>query len=77
MPADRLPTEEASAVRLPTEGASAVRVWLEVDFEAEPIRGTLNAPGGAPYPFVGWLGLTAALKGLRAEPEATEMGEAR
>ncbi len=45
------------------------RAWLELDFDAQPIEGTLAPPGGPTTPFVGWLGLTVALDGLR--PAAT------
>ncbi len=54
-------------------GASGFRVWLELDLEADPIHGTLQAPGGAASPFSGWLGLTAAIEGLR-RPPATRQG---
>lgn len=44
---------------------SRIQVWLELDLDTLPIKGTLSAPDCPPIPFVGWLGLTAALEGLR------------
>lgn len=54
-----------------------IALWLELDLDAQPIAGTLSPPGGPASPFVGWLGLTAALAGLRREPESptTEVAE--
>ena len=52
-----------------SDGSWPIRAWLELDLEAHPIQGTLSRPGGAPNPFVGWLGLTAALEGLSSLPE--------
>jgi hypothetical protein len=50
-----------------TPGSTIARVWLELDLEAQPIEGTLTAPDGPATPFVGWLGLTVALEGLRSD----------
>lgn len=52
-------------------------LWLELDLEAQPINGTLAPPCGPSVPFVGWLGLTAALEKLRGElePPAREKDE--
>jgi hypothetical protein len=47
-----------------------IRVWLEVDLEAQPIEGTLGPPHGPPTTFIGWVGLTAALEGLRPARES-------
>jgi hypothetical protein len=62
----------------PTEGAFPIRALLEVDLDAQPIQGILSAPGEAPRPFVGWLGLTAALElcrpGLRSGQEKITEG---
>ncbi len=45
-------------------------LWLDVDVNADPIKGTLRLPGGHPEAFVGWLGLTAALDRIRARAAA-------
>ncbi len=50
----------------------AIRVWMEVDLDSNPIRGTLHTPDGPASSFTGWLGLTAALDGMRSEPPAAE-----
>ena len=52
-----------------SDGPAPVRVLLELDLEAQPIEGNLGRPGGPSTPFVGWLGLTAALEGLRRSSE--------
>lgn len=39
---------------------------LDVDLTCEPIEGEIQAPSGPAVPFVGWLGLAAALE--RAAP---------
>lgn len=54
-----------------------VALWLELDLDAQPIKGTLAPPRGPSVPFVGWLGLTAALEGLRGahEPPVREKAE--
>ncbi len=39
---------------------------LDLDLDADPIAGTVRAPGEDPVDFVGWLGLTAELERLRA-----------
>ncbi len=50
---------------------TSIGVWLELDLDAQPIEGTLSPPGDPPARFTGWLGLTAALEGLRGhEPSA-------
>jgi len=49
----------------PRDGPDPIQVWLELDLVARPIRGTLSLPAGSPSPFVGWLGLAAAIEGLR------------
>ena len=45
--------------------AAPIDVWLELDLDAQPIEGTLGRRDGPRRPFVGWLGLTAALEELR------------
>ena len=57
MTTNELPTDERTT--------GPIRAWLELDLDAEPIEGTLSPPGGPASPFVGWLGLTAALERLR------------
>lgn len=52
-----------------TDGSARISLRLEVDLDAEPIEGTMSPAGGQPNPFVGWLGLTAALEGLRSREE--------
>jgi hypothetical protein len=56
-----------TADELSTENDTAIGVWLELDLDAQPIEGTLTPPDRPPNPFVGWLGLTAALEALRRE----------
>ncbi len=59
------------------EGVSPIRAWLEADLETQPIEGTLSPPHGSPSPFVGWLGLTAAIEGLspgRDSPDGSSAG---
>lgn len=51
-------------------GEATLRLWLELDLDAEPIRGTLRQSGGPSSTFTGWLGLSAALERLREVPEA-------
>ncbi|MDQ3963929.1 MAG: helix-turn-helix transcriptional regulator [Actinomycetota bacterium] len=51
--------------QLPTAADGTVRLCLEIDLDREPITGTLSAPDEAPSRFMGWIGLTAALEGLR------------
>lgn len=60
------PADEEDAAPMPT------RLWMEVDLDANPIRGTLRTPDGPPSSFTGWLGLTTALDGMRNEPPAAE-----
>ncbi len=50
----------------------AIRVWMELDLESNPIRGTLSTPGGSLSAFTGWLGLTTALDGMRNAPAQAE-----
>lgn len=50
----------------------ALCVWLELELDAEPIRGTLCLPDGDSRPFVGWLGLTSCLSALRLRREREE-----
>jgi hypothetical protein len=37
-------------------------VTLELDTDADPISGRMTEPGETSRPFVGWLGLAAALE---------------
>lgn len=46
-------------------GSFPIQVWLEVDLEVQPIEGKLGPPHRPPTTFIGWVGLTAALEGLR------------
>ena len=66
-----------TADEVQTQTGTPIGIWLELDLSAQPIAGTLSPPGGPPSAFVGWLGLTAALAGLRSgpEPPAGEMAE--
>lgn len=70
-------TSCVTADELPTDGRTRIGVWLELDLDAQPIEGALSPPGGLPRSFIGWLGLTAALHGLRAglDPASGEMTE--
>lgn len=58
----------------PSEETGPIQAWLELDLEVQPIEGTLRPPDGPPTRFSGWLGLTAALEGLRA-PRAVPKSE--
>ena len=40
-----------------------ISLHLDLDLASEPIEGEVHADGGSSHPFVGWLGLTAALEG--------------
>ncbi len=57
---------------LPPEAASAIRASLEIDLHTELIRGTVNRRGARPSPFVGWLGLAAAIAALRKGADPSE-----
>ena len=49
------------------------RLGLEVQFDAEPIRGRLfdsEADGRLDRPFSGWLGLSAAIEAARGADES-------
>lgn len=46
---------------------------LALDLDADPIAGTVRAPGEDPAAFVGWLGLTAELERLRAGPKEPDV----
>ncbi len=50
-----------------------IQVWLEVELDEQPIKGSLRMPDGDVRPFVGWLGLTSCLTALRTRPK-TEGG---
>jgi hypothetical protein len=53
---------------------------LEVQFDAEPIRGRLfddSSDGRLDRPFSGWLGLLAAIEAARAADDEHETGERR
>ncbi|MEX2457511.1 MAG: hypothetical protein WD770_00820 [Actinomycetota bacterium] len=52
--------------RVANEPPDAIQAWLELRLDTEPIEGTLTIPGAAANPFVGWIGLTAAIEGLRS-----------
>lgn len=48
-----------------------VELLLELDIDADPIAGLVRHGNGAPRPFTGWLGLTAALEGVLGQtPQA-------
>jgi hypothetical protein len=46
--------------------AASVRIYMDIELDAEPIRGTLGLTGAGTRPFNGWLGLSAALEAVRA-----------
>lgn len=50
-----------------------IRLWLQVELDEQPIKGSLRMPDGDVRPFVGWLGLTSCLTALRTRPK-TEGG---
>lgn len=58
--------------QLPTPADGTVRLCLEIDLHREPITGTLGLPDKAPSHFTGWIGLTAALEGLRRGTQEEE-----
>ncbi len=66
-----------TADEVETDAATTIGVWLELDLDTQPIEGTLSRSDGRPRPSVGWLGLTAALAGLRGagEPAPREQTE--
>jgi hypothetical protein len=50
-----------------------VALRLDVDAEADPIRGVLTTEHGAPRAFEGWLGLAAEIeRTLREIPPGSE-----
>lgn len=57
-----------------TNDSARISIRLEVDLDAQPIGGMITPAGGQPSPFVGWLGLTAALAelGSREDPPTPE-----
>ena len=52
--------------------ARTVRLWMEIELDADPIRGALTVPELARREFSGWLGLAAALEALRSGSERRE-----
>jgi hypothetical protein len=48
-----------------TEPSDVLRLVLEVERDADPIRGTVADPGGPARAYVGWLALMGALDDLR------------
>ncbi len=48
-----------------------VRLHLDLDLASEPIEGEVHLRGRSGRPFVGWLGLTAALEQAVADGEHT------
>lgn len=64
-----------TADEVETKAATVIGGWLELDLDAQPIEGTLSPPGGSPSTFIGWLGLTAALEGLRGASQERERAE--
>ena len=52
--------------------SDALRLILEVERDADPIRGTVADPGGPARPYVGWLALIGALDELRGASGAQE-----
>lgn len=59
-----------TCVNAQEDGRPRIALELEVDLTAQPIEGTMSHAGGRPKPFVGWLGLTAALDKLLSRQEA-------
>lgn len=51
-----------------------IELWLEVDLETEPIMGSLRLLDDDPIPFLGWLGLTAALSAAQEASESSDRG---
>lgn len=47
---------------LPVSPSKRTTLRLAVDLASEPIEGEVQAPTGPAHPFVGWLGLAAALE---------------
>ena len=47
-------------------------LWMEIELDADPIRGAFAAPKLARREFSGWLGLAAALEALRSGSERRE-----
>jgi hypothetical protein len=43
-------------------GSSRISLHLDLDLGTQPIEGEVRTVGGHSLPFVGWLGLTAALE---------------
>jgi hypothetical protein len=50
------------------------RLLLDIEFEADPMEGTLREESGEEHSFVGWLGLADAL-GRLAEREGSREPE--
>jgi len=63
-------------------GNRSLRLSMEIELDAEPIRGAVSISDGDRRPFTGWLGLSAALEALRGESgddngaELSEVGAA-
>jgi hypothetical protein len=54
------------------EDEARLRVQLDVQLDAQPIQGRLEAEDGTEEVFVGWLGFVDALRRLRdAQPPRT------
>lgn len=49
-----------------------VRVVLELQGDAEPVRGTVTDLAGDVSPYVGWLALITVLEQLRRQPAGTD-----
>jgi hypothetical protein len=51
-----------------TQPSDVLRLVLEVERDADPIRGTVADPEGPARVYVGWLALMGALDELRGAP---------
>lgn len=61
-----------------SEPSTMLRLVLEVERDADPIRGSVAHPGGEARAYVGWLALIGALDRLRAASAQEEpCGRAR
>lgn len=56
------------------DDTGAIEFWLEIDLDADPIRGRVGFPGEGRDSFVGWLGLTVVLDRLKNSREVRERG---
>jgi hypothetical protein len=56
---------------------TTLSINLDVELEGEHVRGRASDPRGGSLPFVGWLGLIAALDALIAAAPATDQRSPR